>query len=142
MDDRAIPSRYTHGIHGFFRQPEVIGVVELRANDAATARRPWAGLAAGLGLLLPYGVIALGWTLAPAAVREHYHPDGDQARDLVTAAVVGSAVLGVLAALPWAWSPPRPASWWVGVAVVLVAQVVGVLGFNLWYYLYVGGAFP
>lgn len=117
-------------------------MVEPKAAGAATALRPRAGLVAGLGFLLPYGVIALGWTLAPDAIREHYNPDGGHAGDRVVAAVAGAAVVGVMAALPWACFRPRSAIWWVGAAVVLVAQVVGVFAFNLWYYLSVGGAFP
>ena len=115
---------------------------ESAIDETASARRPWMGTATSLGFLLPYGAIALGWTFTPVAVREHYHPDGDRSRDRVTAAVVGSAVVGVLAALPWVWSRPRSAGWWAAATVALVAQVVGVFFFNLWYYVSTGGAFP
>jgi hypothetical protein len=95
-----------------------------------------------LGFVLPYLVILLGWSLAPDAVREHYHPDGDRIRDRIGAAVLGSTVVGVLLALPWASSSERPASWWAGAVVALVVQVVGVFCFNVWYYVTAGGAFP
>ena len=104
--------------------------------------RPWEAWVAAFGFALPYAVIVLGWSLAPDAVREHYHPDGDRIRGQIGLAVIGSVVAGLILASPWASSRLRGGWWWAGAVVVVIVQAVGVICFNFGFYVSSGGAFP
>jgi hypothetical protein len=47
-----------------------------------------------LGLALPYLAIVLGWSLAPASIREHDDPRGESAAGIVRLIVLFATLIG------------------------------------------------
>lgn len=106
------------------------------------ARWRWTWVAAAIGFALSFAVSVGGWRLAPAAVREHYHPDGDAERARVSNLVAGATLFGLLLVSLWACSRQRPLGFWLAAPFVVAAYLVAVFVCNLWSYLSAGGAFP
>ena len=116
--------------------------IEPDETDEPESSKPLVLLIVILGFGLPYLAIFLGWSLAPASIREHYDAKGEAAAGFVRVIVLFATLIGFVPGTIWFWSRPRQTSWRLAAGLIVITQLICVLIFNFWYYLEVGGAFP